>query len=214
MPSHSNQAVGFNEFDLKARDWDSDPGKIERARAVAEGIMAGVPLSPQMTALEYGCGTGLLSFALRSRLEHITMADSSPGMLAVLGEKIALSGAVNMTLLQLDLAKDPLPTNRFDVIYTMMTLHHVLDTGRILHDFFELLKTPGYLCVADLDKEDGSFHGPDFKGHAGFDRKALGQAAESTGFTDVRFSTVFHLVRPVGEREANFPLFLMIARKR
>jgi hypothetical protein len=96
----------------------------------------------------------------------------------------------------------------------MMTLHHIPDTGRILSDFFELLKSPGWLCVADLDLEDGSFHGSDFSGHRGFDRKALGEKARSAGFDAIRFSTVFHLVRHVGERDVDFPLFLMIAQKR
>jgi ubiquinone/menaquinone biosynthesis C-methylase UbiE len=204
----------MNEFDLKAKDWDSDPGKIERARAVADGITAGVPLSLQMTALEYGCGTGLLSFALRSRFEQITLADSSPGMLAVLGEKISLSGAANMSLVQLDLTEDPLPVQRFDVIYTMMTLHHVPDTDKILRDFFELLKTPGYLCVADLDKEDGSFHGPRFDGHAGFDREVLGESARMAGFHSIRFTTVHELVKETGDEKKVFPIFLMIAEKK
>ena len=204
----------MNEFDLKAQNWDSDPAKIERARAVAKGIEAGIPLSPEMSALEYGCGTGLLSFALRSRFDQITLADSSPGMLAVLGEKISLSGAANMSLVQLDLTEDPLPAQRFDIVYTMMTLHHVPDMDKILRDFFELLKKPGYLCVADLDKEDGSFHGPGFHGHAGFNRKQLEESVHIAGFQSVRFSTVFTIVKEVEDIQKDFSVFLMIAKKK
>ena len=58
----------MNEFDQKAAQWDAKPVRVERARAVAAGIKAALPLSPHVTALEYGCGTGLLSFALQSDL--------------------------------------------------------------------------------------------------------------------------------------------------
>ena len=58
----------MTNFDERAKDWDSDPKKVERARVVAEAIRAAIPLSKEITALEYGCGTGLLSFALQSDL--------------------------------------------------------------------------------------------------------------------------------------------------
>ncbi|MGE5378250.1 MAG: class I SAM-dependent methyltransferase, partial [Bacteroidota bacterium] len=79
----------MTNFDERARDWDSDPRKVERARAVADAMRQAVPLSNEMKALEYGCGTGLLSFALQSDLGPITLADTSQGMLDVLSEKIA-----------------------------------------------------------------------------------------------------------------------------
>ena len=74
------------DFDERAATWDDDPVKKERAAAVAAGIRAMVALSPDMRALEYGCGTGLLSFELRHELGSITLADRSEGMLAVLSE--------------------------------------------------------------------------------------------------------------------------------
>ena len=81
----------MNEFDQKASQWDAKPVRVERALAMADGIRAALPLSSSLTALEYGCGTGLVSFELQSQLGHITLADSSSGMLAVVREKIAAS---------------------------------------------------------------------------------------------------------------------------
>jgi ubiquinone/menaquinone biosynthesis C-methylase UbiE len=202
-----------NDFDQKAATWDSDPRRAERARAVAAGIRASVPLHPGITALEYGCGTGLLSFALRRDLGPITLADSSPGMLAVLAEKIAAGSIHNMTPLRLDLATDPLPDQRFQLIYTLMTLHHVADTAKLLGDFCALLEAQGFLCVADLDKEDGSFHGPGFPGHKGFDRGELRELAEQIGFRDIEFRTVYYVTKEIEAGKKEFPVFLMTARK-
>ena len=82
----------MTNFDSRAKTWDSDPKKVERAAQVAQAIRAALPLQPGMTALEVGCGTGLLSFALQSDFAHITLADTSEGMLDVLAAKIAESG--------------------------------------------------------------------------------------------------------------------------
>jgi ubiquinone/menaquinone biosynthesis C-methylase UbiE len=201
-------------FDEKAKTWDSDPDKIIRARAVAQGIRSRVPLIPGMSAFEYGCGTGLLSFELHEDLTHITLADSSAGMLAVLQEKISSGRIQNMNAVRLDLAADPLPPERFALVTTMMTLHHVRDTDKLLLDFFNLLECPGFLCVADLDREDGSFHGSGFSGHKGFDREVLRQQAVRAGFREAGFETVYTMSRGEGRERRNYTLFLMIAEKK
>jgi len=143
-------------FDDKAKTWDSDPIKRERAFAVAAAIRQRVPLAQDWRALEYGCGTGLLSFALHAELGRIALADSSPGMLAVLEDKIAATGFSHLHPLALDLVTDPLPAERYDLIYTLMTLHHVADVDRLLRAFHDLLRPSSWLCIADLDQEDGS----------------------------------------------------------
>ena len=203
----------MTDFNLRARDWDNDPLKVERARKVADAIRKNVRLTPGMTALEYGCGTGLLSFALQSSLGSITLADSSAGMLEVLREKIAASGIHNMNPLRLDLATDPLLDQRFDIIYSMMTLHHIVDTRKVLADFYTLLDQPGKLFIADLDREDGSFHGAGFDGHNGFDQAELTADLKQAGFGQVRFSTVYEMVKEVGGKPRSYPLFLMVAEK-
>ena len=202
-------------FDLQAKTWDDDPMKTTRAQAVALEILAQVPLAAHMTALEYGCGTGLLSFALHAQFKHITLADSSSGMLDVLQEKITSGGITNMRPLKLDLVTDPLPQERHDVVHSLMTLHHVSDIDAVLQGLYSLLAAPGYLCIADLDSEDGSFHGPDFSGHKGFDRDALQQQAMRAGFGNIRFTNAFTIRKSVaGGSEKDFPVFLMVAEKR
>ncbi len=199
----------MNTFDARAREWDSDPAKVERARSVAASLRREIALTPSMSALEYGCGTGLLSFFLQPDLGPITLADSSTGMLEVLAEKIAAARVKNMTPLRLDLASDPLPERRFDLIYNLMVLHHIPDTARILAGFFALLNPGGRLAIADLDKEDGSFHTTAFDGHKGFDRHQLRRMLKQAGFSKIHFTTCYEHVRD-GLR---YPLFLATAEK-
>ena len=201
------------DFDDKAITWDSDPTKRERALAVAAALRQRVPLAHDWRALEYGCGTGLLSFALHADLGELTLADSSPGMLAVLRGKIDAAGLTHLHPLALDLLTDPLPADRYDLIYTLMTLHHVADVGRLLRTFHDLLRPGGWLAVADLDQEDGSFHGPGFTGHNGFDRAALRAQLADAGFGEVDFSTGYVMKKATDQGVREYPLFLAVAAR-
>ena len=204
----------MTNFDERARDWDSDPRKVERARAVADAIRKTIPLSANMNALEYGCGTGLLSFALQPDLGSITLADTSQGMLDVLSEKIASAGVTNMHPMRLDLTMDPLPVERYHLTYSLMTLHHIDDTKTILTRFHALLEPNGYLLVADLDREDGSFHTDGSTDiHRGFERGALQRQVEAAGYGNITFSTAYEIKKKINDEEKVFPVFLMTAQK-
>lgn len=204
----------MTDFDERAKDWDSDPKKVERARVVADAICKAVPLSTNMRAFEYGCGTGLLSFALQEDLGQIRLADTSQGMLDVLGEKIASSGVTNMHPVRLDLSTDPLPDEKYHITYSLMTLHHIQDARGILKRFYDLLEPNGYLIVADLDKEDGSFHTDRTTDvHKGFERSELRSWVEEAGFGNVEFSLAYEIRKEIDGKERKFPVFLMVAQK-
>lgn len=204
----------MTNFDERAKDWDSDPKKVERARVVADAIRKTVSLSARMTALEYGCGTGLLSFALQENLGQITLADTSQGMLDVLSEKITASGVTNMHPVRLDLSSDPLPTEKYHITYSLMVLHHIHDAKGILSKFHDVLEPNGYLLVADLDKEDGTFHTDGSTDvHLGFDQSELRKWVEEAGFGNVQFSTAYEIKKEINSKEKVFPVFLMVAQK-
>lgn len=204
----------MTHFDERAKDWDSDPKKVERARVVAEAIRNAVPLSKDMNAFEYGCGTGLLSFALQDHFGQITLADTSQGMLDVLSEKIASAGVKSMHPVRLDLVADPLPAEKYHITYSLLVLHHIHDARGILSKFYSLLEPNGYLVIADLDKEDGSFHKDGTMDvHKGFAQSELQVWVEDAGFRNVKFSTVYEIKKEVDGRERAFPVFLMVAQK-
>lgn len=210
-------------FDDKARRWDNNPLFQERANRIAAAMTARVPLNTTFSALDYGCGTGQLSFPLRDRFGHIVLQDTSPGMLSVLREKITQQNISNMQLIQGDLAQPEdaaalrvLAPDGFDLIYSSMTLHHLPDTAAALRRFTALLKPGGWLCLADLDAEDGSFHGPAVDVHHGFERAALQTLAEASGLGEIHFDTVFSIPKEAeaGLRDAarDYPVFLMTGR--
>ncbi|HKJ34154.1 MAG TPA: class I SAM-dependent methyltransferase [Balneolales bacterium] len=204
----------MSRFDDEAKNWDNDPIHLQISNNVSKAILENTDLTNDMEAFEYGCGTGLLSFALHEHLGSITMADNSEGMLEVLNNKIKDSGIDNMHAVKLDLTDGNMPERKYDLIFTQMTLHHIPDTESILKTFHNMLHPSGYLCVADLDSEDGSFHGKDVTDvHKGFDRNRLAEKAKKAGFNDISFQTAFQLEKEIEDgSKQKFPIFLMIAK--
>lgn len=202
----------MNEFDVKAAEWDNNRMYHERAAAVASEISKMIPLNREMRALEFGPGTGLLSFLLMDQLKEITLIDSSAGMVKVINEKIAAEDMQNLRVLNLDLEHEDLTDGKYDLIYNLMVLHHVGDVEKIIGKFRDMLKPGGYLAIADLYSEDGSFHGDGFSGHRGFDTVTLSALLEKNGFAGIAHQTVYVIekVMPDGTWK-QFEVFLMTA---
>ena len=197
-------------FDARAATWDEDPSRLERARAAADAIRAAVPLQRTTRLLEYGAGTAMVSQLLADVVGDITVADPSTGMREVLAQKVT-SGALpsGTRVWDLDLTDAPPPDERFDLIVTVMTLHHIRDLDPVLQGFAALLAPDGHLCVVDLEQEDGSFHDNvhDFDGHDGFSPPDLTKRLESAGFTAPQLQRI----HAIEKERATYPLFLAVA---
>lgn len=201
-------------FDNYAKTWDTDE-RIDRAKMVANEINKSIDISKNYSAMEFGCGTGLVSFNLYDRFKSITLVDSSKGMIDILESKIDKYNVNNMFPYKLDISKDNSIDMKFDVIYNSMVLHHINDTEGIIKTFYKLLNKDGYLCIVDLDKEDGSFHKnySDYDGHNGFNQEELKNLLVNAGFKDVESNTFFYGEKIIEEEKVNYSLFLMKARK-
>jgi ubiquinone/menaquinone biosynthesis C-methylase UbiE len=202
-------------FDDEAKDWDNDPKKTERAIVFAKEIIDYIKPDKTLDALEFGCGTGLLSFQLKDYFKTITLADNSEGMIKVLVDKIVKEGVDNFKPLHIESLESDLKINEYDVIYTLMTLHHIPDVNNIVNVFNSILKSGGYLCIADLVKEDGSFHSDHdtFDGHNGFDRNELKDILSNNDFNVEYYNICFEIVKEFDAKIKKYPLFLMICKK-
>lgn len=202
-------------FDIQSTAWDDERRK-NRAKLIAEEINKSIQIKKQYTALEFGCGTGLISFCLNNKFETITLVDTSKGMIDVLNSKIETFKINNMKAYQININENHiLPEHSYDVIYTSMALHHIIDTETTINNLYRLLKSDGYLCIIDLDEEDGSFHKEekDFNGHNGFNQNALKNILLETGFKEVKANTFYEDEKIVEEMKVKYSLFLMVGRK-
>ncbi len=203
------------DFDRAAPDWDDNPARLRMTGALAAAVLSRLALDRNLSVLDYGAGTGLVTLRIQPLVGRVVAADTSPGMLAVLQRKIAAAGLRNVAVRLWNVETDPLPAERFDVVVSTMTFHHLKDIPGVLKSFHELLAPGGRIAVGDLDLEAGDFHAdPAGVWHLGFDRDSLEEQFAGAGFRHVRTETAHRFEREVvGGRMKEFSLFLLIAEK-
>lgn len=202
------------DFDTQALTWDTEK-RVKRAELIAAEIVQTIPLEKHYKALEFGCGTGLISFNLREFLGEITCVDIAKGMIDALHAKIVQYQATNLVACQLDIHQVTSLVPTYDLIFTSMALHHIVDIRATLEILYRLLKQDGYLCIVELDEEDGSFHrGEDsFAGHNGFRQTELVKILEEIGLEEVESHTFLQDIKTIHEINVDYSLFIMKGKK-
>ena len=203
------------DFDKEAAQWDANPGRVKLGHDIADAMIKEVHPTKEMDALDFGCGTGLVTLRLQPLVRSVTGMDSSRGMLAVLESKVRGQGSVNVRTQFLDLEQGGKVEGRYDLIVSSMTLHHVPDPAGLIAQLSGALLPGGTLAIADLDAEDGSFHG-DNTGvlHLGFDRARVKGLFEKAGLTAIRAVTAAVVAKEIeGKGRREFPVFLIICIK-
>ena len=195
-------------FDEKSKGWDADKTVKTLSSAIGSLILEKVPLSNQMNVMDFGAGTGLISSHVAPLVNNIVAVDISEAMLTKLVSKPALQGKVKAVCQ--DILEAPLG-EQFALIMSAMALHHIESTQALIRVFSEHLKPGSMIALADLDKEDGSFHPAGTEGifHHGFERHELQNILEKNGFKAIHFFTAYTVVK--GENK--FPVFLVVAQK-
>ena len=198
--------TSISHFDQAANSWEQRPISQQLASSIPAAIEQAIVLQPQQRLLDFGAGTGLLSAALATQVAEIVALDTSDAMLAVLTEK----QLPNVRIVNQDIFAGL--ADQFDGVVSCMAVHHVADTAGLFQVFFQQLVSGGFIAIADLDQEDGSFHGDnEGKGvkHLGFDRQQLTTILQDIGYQDIAFNTAVNI-----EKDGrNYPVFLLIARK-
>ena len=195
-----------DHFAHKSKSWDMSSKRVKNAKAIAESIVNNIKLDESMELMDFGAGTGLLSYFIAPYVHKIVAVDNSPSMLKEFEEKCK-AFECETEIIQKDMSAETLE-RKFDGIISSMTIHHLEDTSALFSKFYDMLRKDGFIAIADLDSEDGSFHSEDTGvHHFGFDRKELEHIASDAGFKDIRFETVSVIKKP----HRDFPVFLMTA---
>ena len=201
-------------FDEKARMWDN-PERIKRTEILSKAIIERIEDASEKTALEIGCGTGLFTTRLSKVLKEVACFDTSEEMVKVLKEKIKEGNLKNISIYTEEILNNEEFYEKFDIVYSSMVFHHIVDIEKEFELLSKLLKKGGQVIIIDLDEEDGSFHNneKDFNGHNGFNRDEFKDILEKYGFMDVTFETVFNGTKIVLDKGVDYSLFLCVAQK-
>ncbi|HWS60912.1 MAG TPA: class I SAM-dependent methyltransferase [Flavobacterium sp.] len=195
-------------FSSKAKEYDTEISRTQNVSTIAKTILQEISFSKEMSIMDFGSGTGLLLSEIAPYVGEITAVDISSAMNEVLKSK---KEEINCSLqiVQMDLTKETLE-QKFDVIISSMTIHHIEDVLSLFKKFHSLLKENGILALADLDTEDGSFHTEDTGVfHCGFDRKNFAELAKKAGFKNIKIQDASIIAKP----NSNYSVFLLTAKK-
>jgi len=201
-------------FDEKAAEWDANPARVALARGVVAAIRAAVPLRPDMRVMDFGAGTGLISLGLLPDVADVTAVETSEEMVRVLGEKVKVLGVANLHTFTCDVGEAALPFGHFDLIVSSMVLHHLPDVPKVFAHVRPALRPGGWIALADLDSEDGTFHAdPTGIYHNGFERVEVCRWLEEAGFVHTASREAYRITRPGSNGVLRtYPVFLATAR--
>lgn len=205
----------MDNFDIMAEDFDTVE-RVNRAKAIADKIQVHIHEGNKKSAVEYGCGTGLVGFQLINRFKTILFVDSSPEMIKQVTRKLEKLNNPAASTLCSDLIGDVSKKLRADYIFLSLVLHHIKDTKAALQRFYDMLHDGGRLLIVDVDEEDGSFHAkyPDFDGHNGFSHSFIVDAALKTGFETATIETFYNDTKVFEGKKNPYSLFILDAVKR
>lgn len=200
-------------FDNIAKEWDT-PRRIERAKIISKEISQSLDNIEIKSAMEFGCGTGLIAFNLVDKIKNLTLIDNSEEMIQVVNEKVSNSGLENVKSICCNIY-DIKINETYDVIYSSMSLHHIVNVKKIVRKLYHLLNDNGVLCIVDLDEEDGRFHKNEegFNGHNGFNQQWLRKVVEEVGFKSVTSRTFYNGIKNIDGEEVPYSLFILSALK-
>jgi len=195
-------------FARKSKSWDMNSKRVQNAKGIAELIVKNIKLDKSMEIMDLGAGTGLLSYFVAPYVKKIVAVDNSPSMLLEFKSKCD-EFVCETEVIEKDLSVESID-RVFDGVISSMTIHHLDDTLALFSKLYAMVKDGGFIAIADLDSEDGTFHS-DNTGvhHHGFDREALQLIAEEAGFKDVKFD----LASTINKPHRAFTVFLLTARK-
>lgn len=169
-------------FNQIANHYDT-PKRKALAKIIQDELISQLPSSTkELTFMDYGGGTGLVSLAL---------VDSSDAMLTIAEDKIKTSGLTNVSSVTFDATTESIDQKidqKVDLILMSLVLLHIPDTRLILEKLYHMLTPNGQLLIIDFDHNDAINHP---KVHNGFDHEALMALLEQIGFHSKNIYT-FH----------------------
>ena len=196
-----------DKFDQIAGQYDS-PQRIHIANIAADAIRAYAVDATKKSAIDFGCGTGLVGMNLLDCFESVLFLDASPNMIEQVRRKLAAEGVERADALCFDLETSERSELRADCIFMAQVLLHIRDVKMMLTKLHDMLHPGGQLIVVDFNRNEDI--DSDLV-HPGFEQAELGELMRNIGYEAVRSKTVYAGSNLFMGRDAS--LFVLEARK-
>ncbi len=176
-----------DKFDLIANAYDT-PERIQTANIASSAIYQFLSDTKEKSAIDFGCGTGLVGMNLLNCFKNVLFWDTSQNMIDQIKEKILKLNIQNADTLIFDLEKESKIDLHTDYIFMVQVLLHIKDTKKILTKLYDVLNQNGHLLIVDFDQN--SEIQSEFV-HCGFEHTELTKIMEDIGFKNVQIKTFY-----------------------
>ena len=196
-----------DKFEMIAGTYDT-PERIRIAEVSADAIRESLADAKSKSAIDFGCGTGLVGMNLISEFRSMLFLDTSPGMIDQINRKIAELDLRNADTLIFDFEKEGLEGVRADYIFMAQVLLHIPDVAQVLSRLYEVLNDGGHLLIVDFDKNDKV---ASELVHNGFSQEELAGIMTTIGYKDIQSKTFYNGERIFMGQDAS--MFVLDSRK-
>lgn len=194
-------------FDAMAINYDTSE-RMEIAKITSDAIREYVRDGKDKSAIDFGCGTGLVGMNLLKDFHIITFLDSAKNMTERIKQKIAEFNIQNAEALWFDLETGFLSDIHADYIFMAQVLLHIDDIEPVLSRLYKVLNPEGHLLIVDFDKNEAVISD---KVHNGFDQKELRTLLTKLGFRDIKSKTFYTGKKIFMKQDAS--LFILDSKK-
>lgn len=188
--------------------WYDTEERVQMAGVIAEAIRRELRDCSGGSALDYGCGTGLIGLALADAFDSMLLVDSVPEMVLQVQRKIDAAGIRSAAVQRMDFAERVPEGLQVDCAMMSQVLLHVKDVQGMLQSLCAAIRPGGRLIVVDFDFTERVISD---KVHPGFEQAALVRACRDAGFSAAMSYTFCHGKACLMNEDAS--LFLLHARK-
>lgn len=174
-----------NAWDDHARSWDEDEAPRAYARAAFSSLQQLLKTNGetlrQTRALDFGCGTGLLTEKLVAGGATVHAVDTSPAMLSVLNDKATQRRWTNVTTSP----ELPRNTSSFDLIVCSSVCSFLEDYPDTVTVLASLLRPNGLFVQWDWERSGDDDHG--------LSKVEINDALRQAGLVHVGVTTAFSI---------------------
>ena len=196
-----------DKFDSIANSYDN-PERTRIAMVASDAIKEYLGDTRSKSAIDFGCGTGLVGMNLVNEFESLLFMDTSENMLDIVKKKITDVGALTARTLCFDFESSSQPDLRADYIFMAQVLLHIQDYEAVLAKLHAVLNDEGHLLIVDFNKNDKVVSE---LVHNGFDQEQLKALMLKIGFKDIRSKTIYSGTKLFMNQDAS--LFIMDGKK-
>ena len=176
-----------DKFEMIADIYDTSE-RIQIAKLSSDAIREYLADAKDKSAIDFGCGTGLVGMNLLKDFKSMLFLDTSQNMVNQIKQKISVSDIQNASTLCFDLEKESLSELHADYIFMVQVLLHISEVDMILSRLYEVLNENGHLLIVDFDKNEKIVS--DIV-HNGFEQTELAGIMSKIGYRNIQSKT-FH----------------------